>query len=171
MQATNGAGLVRRAVRRRLSSAITDYGPFLSARALARRPSAIRALTPLLREPGMISLGAGAPNAATFPFESVRVTLRGGLGAFDLEGDALDAVLQYGSTPGDARLVGHLSAVQAAEHGDAAPSRSLCVTNGSAQGLGFAFDLFTSGGDRDAPVLVEAPTFSGSLAYLCRCRG
>ncbi len=46
-----------------------DYESFLTRRSKARKPSAIRALQPLLRIPGMISLGGGFPNPSSFPFE------------------------------------------------------------------------------------------------------
>jgi kynurenine/2-aminoadipate aminotransferase len=40
-----------------MSRIIKDYTSFFSARALRRKPSAIRELMPLLKIPGMISLG------------------------------------------------------------------------------------------------------------------
>lgn len=55
-----------------------DYESYLTARSLGRKPSPIRALQPLLSIPGMISLGGGMPNPATFPFASVDVTLKSG---------------------------------------------------------------------------------------------
>ena len=49
-----------------------DADSFLTKRSLARKPSPIRALMPLLSIPGMISLGGGMPNEGLFPV-SVRV--------------------------------------------------------------------------------------------------
>ena len=98
--------------------AAVDYESYLSSRSLRREPSAIRALQPLLGEPGMISLGGGMPHCETFPFESVTVTLKDGLPGFTLEGGALDAALQYGATRGAPALVAHLEAVQSRAHGD-----------------------------------------------------
>jgi kynurenine/2-aminoadipate aminotransferase len=143
-----------------------DYESYLSARSKARRPSAIRALQPLLAEPGMISLGGGMPNKATFPFESISVGLKGG-GTFELDGDDLVEVLQYSGTRGLGSLIPHLVDIQTAEHGTVTPQpHEICVSTGSQDGLSKAFDLFTADGFREAPVLVEKPTYSGSLAYL-----
>lgn len=156
--------MMSRPLRRALSS--VNYDSFLSSRPLARRPSAIRALQPLLAEPGMISLGGGMPHPETFPFESMSVTLKSGK-SFELAGESLNAVLQYGATCGSPGLVAHLEALQVAEHGAAPPSpHKICVTTGSQAALAMAFDLFTGGGADEAPVLVESPTYSGSLAYL-----
>ena len=55
-----------------------DYDSFLSRTATRRRESAIRALMPLMNEPGMISLHGGMPNASTFPFQSCAFALRDG---------------------------------------------------------------------------------------------
>lgn len=44
-----------------------DYDSYLTKRSLARKPSPIRALMPLLSIPGMISLGGGMPNEGLFP--------------------------------------------------------------------------------------------------------
>lgn len=43
------------------------YLSYLTASCLARKPSAIRALLPLTKLPGMISLAGGMPNPETFP--------------------------------------------------------------------------------------------------------
>ena len=102
------------------------YADYLSERSRARQPSAIRALQPLLAEPGMISLGGGMPNPETFPFDEISVGIRGGgdlaegadsgNGTFTLRGAALESVLQYSSTRGLPSLVAHLEALQR-EHG------------------------------------------------------
>jgi kynurenine/2-aminoadipate aminotransferase len=152
---------------RRLSACAVDYEAYLSARSKRRRPSAIRALQPLLAEPGMISLGGGMPNKATFPFVSITVGLKGGE-SFQLVGDELEAVLQYSGTRGLSSLMPHLQAIQQAEHGTGVTPLpyEICVSTGSQDALSKAFDLFTSDGERETPLLVEEPTYSGSLAYL-----
>ena len=150
----------RQLLRRRRLSTI-DYDSFLSARSLRRRPSAIRALQPLLAEPGMISLGGGMPHASTFPFEALTVRLKSGK-SFAIDGAALEAALQYGPTRGSPGLSAHLEALQRSEHG--AANSMICATTGSQDALAKAFDLFT--GEGQPPVLVESPTYSGSLAYL-----
>jgi len=52
-----------------------DYATYLSSAASRRKPSAIRALMPLLKVPGMISLGGGMPNPDTFPFKKLTVRI------------------------------------------------------------------------------------------------
>jgi kynurenine/2-aminoadipate aminotransferase len=55
---------------------ITSYLPYVSKRAARRKPSAIRELMPLMKLPGMISLGGGLPNASLFPIDSLNVKLK-----------------------------------------------------------------------------------------------
>lgn len=147
------------------SAGAIDYDTYLSARSRARRPSAIRALQPLLAEPGMISLGGGMPNKATFPFTSLKCSTDSG--TFELTGGDLEAVLQYSGTRGLGSLLPHLQKIQEVEHGVSTPEPyEICVSTGSQDALSKAFDLFTAGGEQEPPVLVENPTYSGSLAYL-----
>jgi len=145
---------------------IINYDTFLSTRSRARMPSAIRSLQPLLAEPGMISLGGGMPNPTTFPIKSIQVELTDG-GKFELQGESLENVLQYSGTRGMNPLLDHLHSLQTKEHGFAQPEPfEICVTTGSQDALSKAFDLFTGDGPNEPPVLVEEPTYSGSLAYL-----
>jgi len=159
---------------------VTSYDAFLSQRSRARKPSAIRALQPLLAEPGMISLGGGMPNPSTFPFDSIRVTLSSSAtttsstdsntksgNEFELKGQALEDILQYSGTRGINTLLPHLFDLQSSEHGRVQPKPfEICVTTGSQDALSKAFDLFTGAGADEPPMLVEEPTYSGSLAYL-----
>jgi hypothetical protein len=55
-----------------------NYEALFTKRSAARKPSAIRALQPLISLPGMISLGGGMPNPSTFPFASIDVKLKSG---------------------------------------------------------------------------------------------
>ena len=133
----------------RRCSRITNYDTFLSTRSKARRPSAIRALQPLLSEPGMISLGGGMPNPTTFPIQSIKVTLSNDNddvepSTFTLENQSLDDVLQYSGTRGTIPLLQHLNELQSNEHGNIQPKPfEICVTTGSQDALSKAFDLFT----------------------------
>ena len=157
---------------RALSNSAIDYDKLLTRRSRARQPSAIRAMQPLVALPGMISLGGGMPNPATFPFASITAELKDGSGArIELSGAQLDAALQYSPTPGLPSLVKHLKRLQEWEHG-AGANVEVCVTTGSADALSKAFDALL---DADDSLLLESPTFSGSLAYLqpigCRLVG
>jgi DNA-binding transcriptional MocR family regulator len=138
-----------------------DYARFLTATALRRRPSPIRALQPLVSRPGMISLGGGMPNPGLFPYTGISFTLADGTELKATPGDVKEA-LQYSPTPGLPELVKRLAAVQQAEHKPPRPA-SLAVVPGSQDGLAKLFDALVSAGDA---VLVEAPTYSGSLAFL-----
>ena len=146
----------------RSTTRVTEYASRLTQRSLARRPSAIRALQPLVAQPGMISLGGGMPNPSTFPFTKITASLRDG-SEIELSGARLEASLQYSPTLGLPPLLAHLQALQEAEHGVSDRQVSLCVTTGSADALSKAFDALLDEGDA---LLVESPTYSGSLAYL-----
>ncbi|EOD15135.1 putative aminotransferase [Emiliania huxleyi CCMP1516] len=121
--------------------------------------------------PGMISLGGGMPNPSTFPFAKLTAELTDGT-SVELSGASLEAALQYSPTQGLPALVAHLERLQDDEHGRASEDRQLCVTTGSADALSKAFDALLVEGDA---LLVESPTYSGSLAYLqplgCRLVG
>jgi len=53
----------------------SSYAFFLSQDAKARKPSPIRGLFPLEQTPGVISLLAGKPNDAMFPFTNIQFSV------------------------------------------------------------------------------------------------
>jgi len=144
-----------------------DWSRFLTATARARKPSPIRALLPLASRPGMISLGGGMPNPALFPIDGLELSVAGGAKLRASPADVREA-LQYSATAGLPELLARLRVVQLAEHAPPAPV-ALAVVPGSQDGLAKIFDALIEDGDS---VLIEAPTYSGSLAYLeaKRCR-
>lgn len=86
---------------------------------------------------------------------------------FELTGKDLESILQYSGTRGINPLLKHLHLLQTKEHGTVQPKPfEICITTGSQDALTKAFDLFTGAGEDEAPMLVEEPTYSGSLAYL-----
>ena len=139
-----------------------DYGKYFSKRAKLRQPSAIRALQPLLAVPGMISLGGGMPNRETFPIRKVTCEMLDGSKVDICTEDSLDEAFQYSPTQGIPRLVKQLESLQRFEHGHVDNTR-LCITTGSQDGLAKAFDMLL---DEHSSLLIESPTYSGSLAYL-----
>jgi kynurenine/2-aminoadipate aminotransferase len=143
---------------------ITNYTKYFSRIALKREPSAIRALTPLFRIPGMLSLGGGLPNAKLFPFQSVQAKLKTGE-TIELEGLHLDIALQYSPSTGIPELIEKLRGLIKEDHKPPAPDAdwSICVFGGSQDGLAKLFELFL---DENDPVLVESPTYSGALSAL-----
>ena len=138
-----------------------DYARFLSRTALRRQPSPIRALQPLVSRPGMISLGGGMPNPSLFPFTGISLEVAGGHRLQATAADVREA-LQYSPTPGLPELVSRLSRMQQGEHAPAAQVSTIVVP-GSQDGLAKLFDALLEEGDA---LLVEEPTYSGSLAYL-----
>ncbi|KAJ3337805.1 hypothetical protein HDU93_000480 [Gonapodya sp. JEL0774] len=146
------------------SNRITDYAPFISKRSAARKPSAVRALQPLLAIPGMISLGGGYPDTATFPFESVSMKLKTGE-TLEIGKEDMAKVLQYNSTAGLPNLVTWLRDLQIILHKPplADIEWDICVTTGSQDGLSKAFEMLLEPGD---PVLMETPAYSGVLSIL-----
>lgn len=141
-----------------------SYDKYLSQRSALRKPSAIRALQPMLSVPGMISLGGGMPNKETFPFKRIVAELSDGTMVDVASPDTIDEAFQYSPTQGIPRLLGHLEDIQCREHGFKTDGTSrVCITTGSQDGLGKAFDMLLDKGDS---LIIESPTYSGSLAYL-----
>lgn len=101
------------------------------------------------------------PNPALFPFAGMSLTFPDGA-TVGVDKHDLQAALQYSATPGLPELVSRLAVMQAGEH---APPRktSIAVTPGSQDGLAKIFDMLVDEGDS---LVIEAPTYSGSLAHL-----
>lgn len=137
------------------------YESYFTRKALRRKPSAIRALMPLVNLPGMISLGGGMPNPKLFPYTGFSVTFPDGV-TKEFSAADMDAALQYSPTPGLVELVDRINAVQRGEHNPPVPF-STALFGGSQDGLAKLFDALL---EEDDTLLIEAPTYSGSLAYL-----
>eukprot|EP01128_Nolandella_sp_AFSM9_P012351 TRINITY_DN9193_c0_g1_i1.p1 TRINITY_DN9193_c0_g1~~TRINITY_DN9193_c0_g1_i1.p1 ORF type:complete len:483 (-),score=116.72 TRINITY_DN9193_c0_g1_i1:111-1409(-) len=144
---------------------IENYDDRLSTTAKLREPSAIRALMPLLRTPGMISLGGGLPNDALFPFANITVKLKDDT-TYDIDGNDLKAALQYSESYGIPPLVKQLKDLQQRKHTPPYASDAdwhVIATTGSQDALSKAFEMLLSEGDS---LLMENPTYSGALAGL-----
>ncbi|KAI9218132.1 pyridoxal phosphate-dependent transferase [Blastocladiella britannica] len=145
---------------------ISDYTPYLTALSRARQPSAIRALLPLITQPGMLSFAGGMPNPATFPIARMSMTLTDGT-VLDLDEASTREALQYGPTPGHSGLVTYLSALQDQVHGPAKDSvahdRAVQLGNGSQDLLAKAIAAMVAPGDT---LLVESPCYAGTLSIL-----
>jgi tryptophan aminotransferase len=80
----------------------------------------VRGLYPLEKTPGVISLLAGKPNAALFPFTSVQFTAPRADGAeqalFSVDDQLLSMGLQYAPTSGIQPMVEWLTEFQEQEH-------------------------------------------------------
>lgn len=138
-----------------------------SSRARRRKPSPIRELIPYLSLEGMISLGGGYPNPATFAFRRVEVELQrpGAAGepgpTLLLEGPELREATQYGATEGLPALLEQLRGWQRFKDGVELEPNGLVLLNGSQEGLYIVADLLL---EPDDEVVVGEPTYPGALA-------
>ncbi|KAM7366400.1 hypothetical protein PAMP_015841 [Pampus punctatissimus] len=148
-----------------------NYARFLTAVSAARKPSAIRMLTELqLRSPpSLISLAGGAPNPNTFPFQSASIEVKNGQ-TITFDETAMKRALQYSASSGIPELLTWMKNLQKSLHNPPTASYSpengqmdMCVTTGSQEGLSKVFEMLINPGDN---VLLDAPTYSGTLAAL-----
>ena len=136
----------------------------LSATSLRREPSALRELYPLLKLPGMLSLGNGQPNPDSFPFAKLSVTTRDGE-VLDIDGAEMNDAQQYADTLGTESLRSWVQSYMASEHN---PPPLACgidhiVTAGSQDGLAKTIEMLCDRGDA---VLIESPSYPGAIGPL-----
>ncbi|KAH9846644.1 PLP-dependent transferase [Lenzites betulinus] len=142
------------------------YADFLSTAAKARKPNPIRGLYPLEARPGVISLLAGKPNAATFPLTSVLIKARSPTDpeqevTTEITGKALAEGLQYGPTAGHPGLIEWTHGLQKREHGRGkGEGWRISVGSGSQDVIHKAILALVNPGDA---VLVESPVYAGIL--------
>ena len=138
------------------------YTRFLSARALARQPSPIRALQPLSQIPGMISLGGGVPNPQLFPIMDLSFRVKGREAPVTLSSNLLGQALQYSNSYGLPSLLDHWKDVLQREHAASPYYRNqdkelaVMATTGSQDAISKAFDMILNPGDS---LLLENPTY------------
>ncbi|KAK5893394.1 hypothetical protein CgunFtcFv8_006269 [Champsocephalus gunnari] len=140
-----------------------NYARFLTAVSAARKPSAIRMLTELQQRspPTLISLAGGAPNPNTFPFLSASFRLKDGQ-TLNFDEALMKRALQYSASNGIPELLTWMKKLQKDLHNPPSPM-DMCVTTGSQEGLCKVFEMLVNPGDN---VLLDAPTYSGTLAAL-----
>ncbi|XP_061566816.1 kynurenine/alpha-aminoadipate aminotransferase, mitochondrial isoform X3 [Cololabis saira] len=150
---------------------IMNYARFLTAVSAARKPSPIRMLTELQQRspPSLISLAGGAPNPNTFPFQSAAIQLKNGQ-TINFDEILMKRALQYSASNGIPELLTWMKNLQKDLHKPPSASYSpekgqmdMCVTTGSQEGLCKLFEMLVNPGDN---VLLDAPTYSGTLAAL-----
>ncbi|XP_061566814.1 kynurenine/alpha-aminoadipate aminotransferase, mitochondrial isoform X2 [Cololabis saira] len=148
-----------------------NYARFLTAVSAARKPSPIRMLTELQQRspPSLISLAGGAPNPNTFPFQSAAIQLKNGQ-TINFDEILMKRALQYSASNGIPELLTWMKNLQKDLHKPPSASYSpekgqmdMCVTTGSQEGLCKLFEMLVNPGDN---VLLDAPTYSGTLAAL-----
>ncbi|XP_038852045.1 kynurenine/alpha-aminoadipate aminotransferase, mitochondrial isoform X2 [Salvelinus namaycush] len=150
-----------------------NYARFLTAVSAARKPSPIRMLTEIQQRspPSMISLAAGAPNPNTFPFQSCSIQVKNG-DMLTFDETMMKRALQYSASSGIPELLTWMKNLQKNLHSPPTANYSaekgqmdMCVTTGSQEGLCKVFEMLVNPGDN---VLLDAPTYSGTLAALAR---
>ena len=128
----------------------------LSAKAKNMKSSIIRELLVHINDPGMISLGGGAPDPETFPRDNLSEI------ASDIIRDEYKASLQYGLTEGDVELkkqyIRHLEKHEGIKGVD---TDNFLITTGSQEALYLIGLVF---GDEDSICAVSAPTYLGAVS-------
>ncbi|XP_070785810.1 kynurenine/alpha-aminoadipate aminotransferase, mitochondrial isoform X2 [Enoplosus armatus] len=152
-----------------------NYTRFLTAVSAARKPSPIRMLSEYSAElqqrspPSLISLAGGAPNPNTFPFLSASIKVKNGQ-TVTFDEAAMKRALQYSASNGIPELLTWMKNLQKNLHNPPTAGYTpengqmdVCVTTGSQEGLCKVFEMLVNPGDN---VLLDAPTYSGTLAAL-----
>ncbi len=118
------------------------------------RPSPIREILSVVKEPGMISFAGGMPAPEVFPvdkfYEGVHV----------MKEDGAD-LMQYGTTEGDSRLREFLAAWQKPRLGRAVGLDEIILTTGSQQVLDLLCWATIDGGD---VIVTEDPSYLSALS-------
>ncbi|KAJ5636087.1 uncharacterized protein N7484_009400 [Penicillium longicatenatum] len=150
-----------------------------SEEASRRQPSSIKAAARAAAEPGMISLGAGAPSAAYFPFKEVDVKVSNELGSsadmetpdsiihmakYDFEAGTndygLDVALNYGQGTGSAQMIRFVTEHTELLHDPPYADWGCCLTVGSTAAWDSTLRIFCNKGDH---ILVENYAFASAL--------
>lgn len=134
--------------------------PLLARRTQGLSPSPIRKLNPLMRLPGMISLGGGYPNAETFALTSVEVVFKSGR-TLRIRDTSMDLACQYGPTDAHADLKPHIIQWHAAKDGVELKGEQIQMLNGAQEGLHTMAYLFLEEGDC---VALSEPAYPGAMA-------
>ncbi|KAH9813006.1 pyridoxal phosphate-dependent transferase [Melampsora americana] len=155
-----------------------DYeNKFFSKSGKGWKNSGIRGLMSFEQAEGMISFLAGKPDPATFPFESIKFTLKQHIDyrpgpdqlvpeVLEMKEVELDAALQYANTSGIPALLSWFIGLQKLSHhrGDHKQEGWRCsVGTGSQELMHRAFQAIC---DSDDSILLETPTYAGVLGFL-----
>ena len=105
------------------------------------------------------------PNEKLFPITGLAFNVGNGC-QLNLTPEELEVALQYSPTPGLPKLVALLMNMQLEEHNPPSCARSnmkVAISTGSQDALAKAFNMLLNADDS---LLLENPTYSGSLAFL-----
>ncbi len=133
-----------------MSKAWTDN---FSYRANSCRPSPVRDILKVVKEPGMISFAGGMPAPDVFPIDEFYE------GAHLLKDDGAN-LLQYGTTEGDTKLRQELIKFMAPRLGREVSLDEMMITSGSQQGLDlFCWSLIDPGD----VIITEEPSYMAAF--------
>ena len=133
---------------------IPELEELLSRDARRMRPSPIREIAKIVRNPKIINLAGGQPSAESFPLEEIKGVLA------ELVDKLPPDVLRYGLTAGDSDLRDEAIRMMA-ERQVEAEADEVILTNGSQRALDLIGRVLLDPGD---VVLTELPTYSGAIA-------
>lgn len=125
-----------------------------SAKVKNLRPSPIREILSVVKQPGMISFAGGMPAPEVFPVDEFFVN-------DDMMKSQGQEVMQYGTTEGDPRLRRFLAEWQEPRLGRVVSDKEIVLTTGSQQALDLLGWAMLDKGD---VVITEDPTYLSALS-------
>ncbi|MBN2324790.1 MAG: PLP-dependent aminotransferase family protein [Spirochaetes bacterium] len=132
-----------------------QYASRFSESSLRLKSSKIRELFKMADVPGIISMGGGMPDSASFPFDRIKEIIA------SWRYETAVAALQYGMTKGYGPLLSEIADWMEKKKAVSMNGQDIIVTTGSQQGLSLVSKLFL---DKDDVVLIELPSFIGAIA-------
>jgi 2-aminoadipate transaminase len=139
-----------------------QYSSRFSESSLRLKSSKIRELFKMADVPGIISMGGGMPDSASFPFDRIKEII----GSW--RDETVVQALQYGMTKGYEPLLSEIAGWMEKRKAVSMKGQDIIVTTGSQQALSLVSKLFL---DKDDVVLVELPSFIGAIASFYSCMG
>lgn len=136
-----------------------NFNSLLAGRTSGLQQSPIRKLVPLMRLPGMISLGGGYPHPDSFAFSALDIFFKSGK-QFTLKEKMMEMACQYGPTDAHAELKPHLLKWHGFKDAVELQADQIQVINGSQEGLHIMAYLFLDEGDA---VVLSEPAYPGAL--------
>ncbi|XP_076808458.1 kynurenine/alpha-aminoadipate aminotransferase, mitochondrial-like [Clavelina lepadiformis] len=147
-----------------------NFSRFISRVSAARKESPIRETTAIaLKNPEILTLAAGWPNPALFPFQSAELKTHDGT-VIKFHGKEMEKTLQYTTSKGIPGLLEWVRKLHIKYHspplmklnpGDG--GFDVVITSGSQDGLGKVFEMVANSGDN---ILLDDPCYAGTLAFL-----
>ncbi len=126
------------------------------------KPSAIRELFALLRDPEIISFGGGWPDPDLFPVAEMDDIMQ------HIFATESASALQYGASAGDERLIEWLCQRLNSRYAMSIAPQNVMITTGSIQAVFLTNALLINPGD---VIVTEAPTFVGAFSSMQTFQG